>query len=121
MCGYLGTDAVAMEGGGMQREFRGPGVGNSQGEVTEGGRGIFTPLFLQRQFTFSFQMSFLSSLQPLSFHYDCVFKRFVWEILELWVTRGMVVGKGKNRAAKQQRDSWLNALWDLVPQMKAWR
>ena len=59
----------------MQREFRGPGVGNSQGEVTEGGRGIFTPLFLQRQFTLSFQMSFLSSLQPLSLSTMIVFLR----------------------------------------------
>lgn len=45
----------------------------------------------------------------------------MWEILELWVTRGMVIGKGKSRAAKEQRDSWLKARWDLLPQMKFWR
>lgn len=59
----------------MQGEFRGPGVGDSQDEVTEGGRGIFTPLFLRRQFTLSFQMSFLSPLHPLSLSTMIVFLR----------------------------------------------
>lgn len=45
----------------MQGEFRGPGVGDSQDEVTEEA-GVFSPHFFFEQFTLSFQMSFLSPL-----------------------------------------------------------
>ena len=71
-----------------------------------GRQGYFHPTFSSKTVHPLFPNE-LSLFTPatLSFHYDCVFKRFVWEILELWVTRGMVVGKGKNRAAKQQRDN----------------
>ena len=64
-----------MEEGGLKGELRGLGVGDSQCEVTGGGRGIFTPLLLQKHPTLSFQMAFLSPLHPLSLSIVILFLR----------------------------------------------
>lgn len=63
--------------------------------------GVFSPHFSsRRQFTLSFQMSFLHSIHSLST--VIVFLRGLWEILELWVTMGMVVGKGREGLQKNK-------------------